>query len=145
MGDLGTQKRGSGRDSPRREHKEHLTPVKPRKNPQDTLHAGLSASAARSVPILSSPASHALCSVHPPILQFFRFDGGLPVPLFHSSWAQTGLTTASRGVKGGVCVYIKALGWPWCYLNWISWTLCCPYLHVNCACALGEATWPLPC
>lgn len=68
--------------SPTQTHKEHLTLVKPWKNPRDTLYTGLLSQrrVIRPYAIISS-ISHALCSVHHPILLFLSLYWGLFVPL----------------------------------------------------------------
>jgi len=68
--------------SPTQTHKEHLTPVKLRKTPRDTLYTGLLSQrrVIRPYAIISS-ISHALCSVHHPILLFLSLYWGLFVPL----------------------------------------------------------------
>lgn len=68
--------------SPTQTHKEHLTLVKPRKNPRDRLYTGLlrQRCVIRPYAIVSS-ISQVLCSVHHPILLFLSlFCTPLSVP-----------------------------------------------------------------
>ncbi len=89
--------------SPTQTHKEHLTLVKPRKNPRDTLYTGLlrQRRVIRPNAIISS-ISHALCSVHHPILLFLSLFWGLFIPL--ASIMASDRTDYCQHQR---CVYIK--------------------------------------
>lgn len=83
MGDLGGQKHHSGRGSPQHKHtKSTSLSLSLGKNPRDTLYTGLLSQrrVIRPYAIISS-ISHALCSVHHPILLFLSLYWGLFVPL----------------------------------------------------------------
>lgn len=91
--------------SPTQTHKEHLTPVKPRKHPRDTLYTGLLSQrrVIRPYAIISS-ISHALCSVHHPILLFLSLYWGLFVySLQYPSMAPD----RTHSCQHQRCVYIK--------------------------------------